>query len=153
MIEHRRQLCFKVIVESVHVEYADRFGVQPKLQPCDGFEQLLHRAKAPWQSQDHVGTFHHHEFPLVHALHDDVLRDIAVEHLRRAQEVGDDTRYVYIMLHSGARKLAHESYATSAVNNSPRPISGVYRYLSCGCSVGGKRPVSGATVHKEVGHG
>lgn len=126
LLNHIEAERFEGFIETVHIEQADRFGVQPQLAPCKHLEEFFHSAPATGQCYDTLAQFVHKQFALVHGLYYYKLRQAFVCYFLGFEEGWDNTRHLAAMQQCAIGNGTHYAYFGTSVNDLYR-IAGQQR--------------------------
>src|SRR5215813_6289308 len=98
---------------AVHVEHADRLGVNAKLRPSEDLEGLLERAQASGQRDEPVDERGHGGLALVHRAHDAQLGEPGMGQLARDERLRDDADRLAARLEHCVGDDAHEPHGAA----------------------------------------
>jgi hypothetical protein len=107
----------QAVPETVHVQHADRFGVQGELGRAPHVEKLVERAESAGERDRRVRHLQHALFAPIHGVHDLQRREPGVRQLFVDQALGDHAVHFPARRERRVRDHAHQPTMPAAVDD------------------------------------
>jgi hypothetical protein len=112
----------QIVVVAAIVQQAAGLAMQTQLRPGPCLEQLVHRADATGQRQEHVRQLDHQRFAFGQRLHHVQLTQASVAHFAIQQHLWDDADHPSTGRQGGVRDGAHQPDLAPAVHQGEAPL-------------------------------